>query len=241
MKKKTVKKVSTADNIFNTGIGMEVHAEYIELCNKMGDTLPQEALVAEAKKLLLKRTSLEEKKTALLRLAHGNTLRSLYAIQNYLRNPDPELAAWASLAWQECQNGVLNAGMKKLMGDAAPEMDLIIGGMGGERDLLRCCFVVSTIGERSFTETEKKKVVEILKKVDAHYHAKAEHLDWGDNYVKVTALTSWEVAIGDYIEDLINRCNVSSPLLRFHYFVVNTHDLTKEEIADYLAELKGVT
>jgi hypothetical protein len=240
MKKKLVKKADVADNIFNTHIGMDVHAEYIELYGKISATLSKEVLLAEAKKLLLKRTPLEEKKTALVCLAHGNNLRSLYAIQKYLRNPDPELAAWASLAWQECQNAVLNEGMSKLMGSADAEKDLIIGGMGGERDRMRCCFVISTIGGRVFTKPEREKINTTLKKVDKHYAAKAEHLDWGDNYVKITALTSWEVAVGDYIEDLINQCNALSPFLRFHYFVVNTHDLTTEEIAKYLRGIKHV-
>lgn len=242
MKKKTVKIASVADTIFNTGIGMEVHAEYIEMCGQIGDILSGEELIAEGKKLLSKRTPLEEKKRALFYLAHGNNLRSLYAIQKYLKNPDPELTSLASLAWQECQNAVLNEGMSKLMGEhVATPNDLIIGGMGGVNNLLRCCFVVSTVRGQSFDKSEKGKVLETLKKVDKHYGAKVECLDWGDNYVKVTALTSWEVAVGDYIEDLINQCNGSSPFLRFHYFVVNTHDLTKEEITEYLAELKDIT
>lgn len=240
MKEKSVKKSGAADAILNTTIGMDIHAEYIELCGKIGGTLSKEELVAEAKKLLLKRTPLEEKKVSLLYLAHGSNLRSLYAIQKYLKTPDPELAAWASLAWQECQNAVLNEGMSKLMGSTDMEKDIIIGGMGGERDLLRCCFVVSTLGSRVFIKSEQEKIITTLKQVDAQHHAKTEHLDWGNNYVKITVLTSWEVAVGDYIEDLINHCNVSLPFLRFHYFVVNTHDLTEKEIAEYLAEVKDV-
>jgi hypothetical protein len=242
MKKKPNKEeLYAAKNIFDAPIGVDIHAEYIELCGKMGGTLSKEELVLEAKKLALKRTPLAEKKNALLYLAHGNTLRSLYAIQRYLKNPDPELATWASLAWQECQNAVLNEGMKKLMGDDAPEADMIIGGMGAERDRMRYCFVVSTLGGRAFTKGEQEKVVEMLKKVESHHDAKTEQLDWCDNYVKITALISWEVAVGDYIEALINWCNASSLFLHFHYFVANTHDLTKKEIAEYLAELKDAT
>lgn len=241
MKKKLDKEeLPAAKNIFDIPIEADVHAEYIELCEKIGDALSKEELALEAKKLILKRTPIAEKKKALLYLAHGNNLRSLYAIQKYLKNPDPKLAPWASLAWQECQNVVLHEGMKKLMGDDALENDLIIGGMGGERDRMRYCFVVSALDGRAFEKGEREKVLEILKKVESDYHTKTEQLDWGDNYVKVTALVSWEVAVGDYIEALINRCNASSPFLRFHYFVANTHNLTKKEIAEYLAELKDV-
>ena len=58
-------------------------------------------------------------------------------------------------------------------------------------------------------------------------------------YVKINSLIPIDVASGDYVENLIKECNEPIPFLRFHYFIVNTHNIRVEEIDKYLKDLKN--
>ena len=82
------------------------------------------------------------------------------------------------------------------------------------------------------------KIEEILKNIDKQYYSKSEKIEWGNIYAKITSLIPIDVASGDYVESLISECNSSTLFLRFHYYIANNHDLTKEEIDEYLKELR---
>jgi len=234
-KKKKTKNIS--DVVSKTVIPMEQQSEYIDFHNERVNTdISKEEKIRLISVLLKKRTSLQEKKKALFILGHGNDLRSLYGIQKYLKDPDPDLASWAVLAWQECQNSVLGEGLAKLFGEAE---DLLLGGLGGNDGKLRYCFVICSLEEKAFAQNDKNKTEKTLKKIDKRYSSKAEKVAWGVAYVKITCLISREVAPGDYVESFINACNNPTPFLRFHYFIVNTHDITDKEIDDYMQEIKS--
>jgi hypothetical protein len=79
----------------------------------------------------------------------------------------------------------------------------------------------------------------VLVSIDETYKAVTETVDVHANYLLITALVSMDVAVGRYIEEIIERANNSggNSFLRCHYFAVNTHVPTPDEITDYLSEL----
>ncbi|OHA15724.1 MAG: hypothetical protein A3B08_01765 [Candidatus Taylorbacteria bacterium RIFCSPLOWO2_01_FULL_43_44] len=241
MKKKTKNQNDLSGTLQNTIIPPEIHAEYISYHNKTnGQKYSKEEVIAESQKLLKRKTPTEDKKKIIFRLAHTPVLRAHYAIQKYLKKPDPELTSWAVIAWNESHAGIINEAMGKMFGENDETADdaTIMGGLGGDAKRLRYCFVVSTEKSRDITKEEKQKIWDTIKKIDKSHRSQAEKVEFKRNYAKVVSLIPMDVACGTYIEDIINKSNEPRTFLRFHYFVVNTHILTHHEIDTYLKELE---
>ncbi|OHA02144.1 MAG: hypothetical protein A3A44_03250 [Candidatus Sungbacteria bacterium RIFCSPLOWO2_01_FULL_60_25] len=222
----------------NTLVPSEVHAEYIGFHDHVvQNKYSREQVIEKSKELLRKRTPLEEKKEILFCLAHTPVLRAHYAIQKYLKNPDRELVTWAVVAWHESHTGVLNEGMRTLFGGNTAEEVVVMGGLGGDGKRLRYCFVVSSLKGHPFSIDQEETIRAALK--EDSDHVKTEKIEFGENYAVVTPLVLIEGAVGEFIESLINYCNKPVPFLRFHYFVVNTHLLSKEEINEYLQKFEA--
>ena len=188
-----------------------------------------------------KKTPLDTKKEIIFRMAHTPILRAHYAIQKYLKDPDTKLIPWAVIAWNESHTGIINEAMEKMFGkdDNSADMATVTGGLGRDRDRLRYCFVISFLEGKGLFQNGKKIIEETLKRTDQQFDSKVEKTEYGRAYVKITSLVPNDIAPGDYVETIINECNKPKPYLKFHYFIVNTHDITEEEIQEYLRELKN--
>jgi hypothetical protein len=80
--------------------------EYIDYHKKLPKTYPQipKEEIAWAKKVLFsKKVSLEDKKKALIILAHTGQPDALKTLEKYEKKPDPQLKVWLNMAIQECQ------------------------------------------------------------------------------------------------------------------------------------------
>lgn len=217
---------------------MEVHQEYIQYHDKVNlKEFSDAELKRERDKLLRKKVSLEEKRKLLFLLAHNKSLWALYGIQKYLKTSEPELAGFAELAWQECQAGVLNSALEKI-GFGEEEESVIMGGLGGEGQKLRYCFAVS-VEKSEFSEKDKTLLNTMLQHIAHGMKANIEEAVFSRNYLRVVTLIPMDIAVGDFIESVIDRSNASEYLLRQHYFVVNTHILSDKEIEDYIKEITG--
>jgi len=237
MERKRPRKRATKQSIFGAPISMETHRDYIQYHNGINlKEFSDAELKRERDKLLRKKVSLEEKKKLLFLLAHTKSLWALYGIQKYLKAPEPELAEFAQLAWQECQAGVLNLALEKL-GFEEQDEPVIMGGFGGSENKLRFCFAIST-EKHQFTEADKAHIQGALQNTARELKSKLEEMFFSKNYLRVTVLVPMDIAVGDFIEDVIANSNASEPLLRQHYFVVNTHILSNKEIENYI---QGIT
>ena len=237
MEKKHPKKRATKQSIFGAPISMETHRDYIQYHNGINlKEFSDAELRRERDKLLKKKVPLEEKKKLLFLLAHNKSLWALYGIQKYLKAPEPELADFAELAWQECQSGVLNSALEKL-GFAEEDDPVIMGGRSGTGNKLWYCFAVST-ERHKFSETDRANIQGALQNTARELKSKLEETVFSKNYLRVTILVPMDVAVGDFIENMIANSNASEPLLRQHYFVVNTHILSNKEIENYI---QGIT
>ena len=80
--------------------------EYIDYHQKLPKTFPMisEKEITGAKKTLLsKQTNIENKKKALIILAHTGQLDAYKTLEIYEKKPDPELKIWINMAIQECE------------------------------------------------------------------------------------------------------------------------------------------
>ncbi len=88
--------------------------EYIEYHKKIPESyytnMPEEEVEWSGKILLSENSGIEDKKRALLILAHKGSAGSYKILEEYEKNPDPELKIWLNLAIQECK-GFLKSGI----------------------------------------------------------------------------------------------------------------------------------
>ena len=82
--------------------------EYIEYHKKIPESyyanMPEEEIEWSREILLSKKSSIENKKKALIILAHKGRIDVYKTLEEYEKNPDPELKIWLNLAIQECQS-----------------------------------------------------------------------------------------------------------------------------------------
>ena len=82
--------------------------EYIEYHKKIPESyylnMPEEEIEWSREILFSKKSEIEDKKRALIILAHKGRPDVYKILEEYEKNPDPELKIWLNLAIQECQN-----------------------------------------------------------------------------------------------------------------------------------------
>ncbi|MBM3261603.1 hypothetical protein FJY93_04260 [Candidatus Kaiserbacteria bacterium] len=238
-KKKTAqKKRSARRRALDIRIPPEVHKEYVSFHSER-DIGSRTKWALEHRDLLLKRkTPLEEKKEILSILAHSPELKALYGIQKYLKNPDQKLESFAALAWQECEQRVLERGMEKLFGSRDFVPPLIIGGLGGDAQNMRYQFVLTAIGSEDIVKENMAMLTRVFEKEARVKGERIEEITYRPNVIVCSSLISHNAAVGNHIERIIAAINAEKEILRNHYLVVNTHEIADDEIAEYLASLE---
>ncbi|MCK5123343.1 MAG: SEC-C domain-containing protein [Candidatus Pacebacteria bacterium] len=82
--------------------------EYVEYHKKIPESyylnMPEEEIEWAREILLSGKSEIEDKKRALIILAHKGRPDVYKILEEYEKNPDPELKIWLNLAIQECQN-----------------------------------------------------------------------------------------------------------------------------------------
>lgn len=220
-------------------VTLETQKEYIGYHNQI-DTESKKVWALEKRdRILKKKTPLDEKKQIIFTLAHIPELKALYGIQKYLKNPDPELAEFAAIAWQECQQGILEGGMRGLLGVEFEAPPLIMSGLGGGGQNLRYQFVLTTLGSKNIVKENMEMLTRVIEADSKRKGTCIEDAVFRPNFIACTSLVSHDVAVGTHIERLIATINAEKEILRHHYLVVNTHVIEDEEIAEYLQELES--
>lgn len=83
-------------------------AEYIEYHKKIPESyylnMPEEEIEWSRKILLSEKSEIEDKKRALIILAHKGRLDAYKILEEYEKNPDQELKIWLNLAIGECKS-----------------------------------------------------------------------------------------------------------------------------------------
>ncbi len=215
----------------NIEIPQETHAEYIRYHDQVDTgSLDADAVIGESELLFSNNAPLEDRKRILFSLAHVGTLEAINILQRYLEGPVQELVTWATLCFNECRMFV-----------KADELDedqvVIMSGAGGDGRRMRWYFVLSAKDNKPFADHEQKIISNKLNEISNLLDSKIENIEFQEYAVLVTAMVSFEVAVGKLIEDVIRACNKGKRFLRFHYFVVNTKKPSQEDIQEYLDEL----
>lgn len=230
MPKKTNKQITQLVDIISVYEGdipikPSVHEEYIEYHGRISiDNYDYEKTFRETKKLFEKDIPWEVKKKLLFLLGEFATPECFQILKRYLNNEKLLHKEWALLALQELRFHIENELYEE-------GKDMVMSPIGGKRNMLRYYVVVSKKKGKKFSNEEKNILKLALTKIAKQMQSEAEDFEFNNSYVLIKMLTSVDVASGDVIDALLDECK---DILRYHYFMVNTHKPTKKEIDEYL-------
>jgi len=214
-------------DVMEEGIDIQTQKEYIELSHSFGEGELTEQETIKLGSLLCRNIPVDGKKRALSMLAHIGTVVAFRQIEQYSKSPDVELQKWTYLALRECRMFLENS-----LGDV--NTGLIVSGMGGIGERMRIYFFVLPLMERPFTSLQKDTIRDEYTILCKAYNSIIETFYYADNYVGLTILIPFDVAIATIIDNGIKKCNELGAFVLEYYYVTNIGVPDESEIPDII-------
>lgn len=212
-----------------------IQKEYIEYHNQVDiEKYGCDKVIAQSKENLFSpQTPVEIKKKLLFLLGHFATNECFKILRDYIDNPKTDLKGWVTLAIQDLRLKVEN----EIYDDGR---DMVMSPVGGKGDKLRSYAVVSTKHSKPFTNSEKEIIEKEFSKIVEDKNSEVESVEFGKEYALIKILISINTAPAEIFDTFLDICSKKEKILRYHYFLVNTHKITKKEIENYLREVRSI-
>jgi len=206
-----------------------IHKEYVAYHKRIDcKKYDVQQTIGQSKKLLLKRTpNLAVKKKLLFLLGHFAIKECFEILKDYLNDPKTPLKDWAILCLKDLQLTVESQFSDE---DTA----FIMSPLGGKNNMGRCCVVIGSKQNKILDTKDKLTIIEDLYKTTKQY-AQVEKAIFGKNYIWFMILISFDTAPQMVIDAFLDVVSKEKGILKYHFFMVNTHNITKKEIREYLA------
>lgn len=219
-------------NILEVKIDMETQKEYLDYSHSFGHgELTENETINLGNMLFESKIGRDDKKKVLTLLAHLGTITAFRQIEKYFKNPGNVLKQWTALALQECKMFLESTLTDQSVG-------FISSGLGGFDDKLRFFFLVLSASDRSFTTTQKKVIKDEFNLIAKELNCVVESVDLADAYAGLTALVPLDIAVGNFIEAGIKKCNEYGEFVFEYYYVTNQQIPNKSEIPDIIKIVK---
>lgn len=215
-------------NILGAGIDIQIQQEYINHSDTFDrGELTENETRAIGSILEKKDLPVNNKKAALVLLAHLGTIEAFRQIEKYNNNPDNELQQWTLLALQECKMFLENSLLNESTG-------FISTGLGGIDNRLRYYLFVLPPTSYTFTCIQKDIVKDEFHIVCKNFNSILETINFSDTFIAMKILVPLGVAVGTIIEAGINKCNELGDFVFIHYYVTNDKIPEQSEIDDII-------
>lgn len=172
-------------------------------------------------------TPLEKKKWAIVSLAHIVRPDVFDVLKKYNENPEPTLRVWAQMALDECR-----AFLQAELGEGEKITISSLAGRVGER--LRYYFVLNPTAGLWHAENELL-LRTAISEVSRALNFEIENVEFGDNFVLVTALHLLDQAQEELVDGIFEFCDCDGPILGDRCLISNTHKPPESEIKEWLA------
>jgi len=219
-------------DILEQGIDAQVQEEYLGYSHRIERGELAEAETIALGSILFKAGASEEaRKKALTLLAHMGTVAAFRWIEKYRNAPDEGMEQWAALALMECRMFLESTLTDQSTG-------FITSGLGGRDGRLRYYFLVlSATGER-FTGTQEDIMGKEAQLVAKGLNSIVESFAPSGTFAGLTVLIPMDVAVGTFIETVIEKCNELGGFVFEHYYVTNQHVPDGPEIEEIINKVR---
>lgn len=170
----------------------------------------------------------EERKTALLKLASINEVEAYRAIEKFYKQPDSDFKEWTALALQQSMLIIKSS----LLGE---QIVFISTGLGGKNGKLRYHLIFpysNTIKQLSDYQ------IKILKEESEFYlsysKGEIEEFEFTSRYASFMIILPLRVPITDIVKLIVDECNQYGSFLSEDILVTNMKKLSDEEIINII-------
>lgn len=210
----------------NDVLPMKAVHEYLEYHKKIKPAVKKKEINTLGKALLNKKTKIEDKKAALVNLAHVATPEVFAVLKTYHGQPDKELKVWSELALQECQFF--------LKSELFNEGEIHIGSLSGTKgDKMRFYFMFKTLDGETVDEEAADFLEKVLLEGADYFGGEMEKLEFGKTFAIISILLPFDVAPADFAQAAINIGNRNGFLWHGDYYVNNTHHPKTKDIRNF--------
>ncbi|NJK94700.1 MAG: hypothetical protein HC830_11230 [Bacteroidetes bacterium] len=214
-------------SVLQEQVDIDVQLEYFESSKKIRKSKKTTDTFNLIEELNASGSNLDLKKKILIRLASMDQVEAYRAIENYHKNPDPELKDWATLAMQESR--VL------LESSFLDENQVFIStGLGGKGSKLRYFIVLIAKKGQDIGDLQKKIISNEMGFIFQRYICELEEVEYSTKFAAVKALIPLNVSLNNLFSEIVDECNQYGDFLHSNVIVTNVKILSFDEISDYL-------
>ncbi|MDR1357166.1 MAG: hypothetical protein LBJ58_05800 [Tannerellaceae bacterium] len=176
--------------------------------------------------------STEHKKYILSALATSNDVRAYRLLEEYVQNPDPDVADWSYMALMESR--------LSLESELLEERQIYIStGLGGKGEKLRFCVLLTASGEEPFQQYQRQT---IEREFDYTLHTEdceIERIAIHDLYVKLLILVPVRKDIKAILEKVVTECNQYGNFISGLVTITNMKEISAAEIEEIIRKNHG--
>ncbi|MFH1253258.1 MAG: hypothetical protein V1664_02910 [Candidatus Uhrbacteria bacterium] len=201
--------------------------EYLSYHQKIATKVSKKEITQLSKTLLSPKAEIEEKKLAIVTLAHIADQSVFEVLKKYHTRPDKELRVWSELACQECRSF--------LKSEIFEEATIDIGSLGGTKgDKIRFYFIFKTIDGETVNKTVMKNTDNVLFEAADFFTGEIEKVKYGENFLVASVLLPFEIAPLEFGQAVVNVANRDSFVWHGEFYINNTHLPGKKDIDNFL-------
>lgn len=208
-------------------VSIKAAQEYVAYHQKIASRVSKKEIARLSKVLLSPRAEVEEKKKALVTLAHVAEQSVFEVLKKYHQRPDKELRVWSELACQECRAFLKS----EVFDEAGVEISSLSGTKG---DKMRFHFIFKTLVGETVGEAVAKNMNSVLLEAADFFSGEVEKVGYGESFSVVSVLLPFEVAPSEFAQAVVNVANRESFIWHGDFYVNNTHLPNQKEIRDFL-------
>jgi hypothetical protein len=214
-------------SVLQEQVDIDVQLEYFESSKKFRKLKSKKDPLILIDKLNSSGSDLDQKKSILIQLASIDQVEAYRAIEMYLKNPDPELKDWATLAMQESRVLLESSFLDE-------NQVLISTGLGGKGAKLRYFVVLIAKKGLIFEELHRKIISNELNFIFQKYQTELEEIQFSERFAALKALIPLNISLNSIFNEVVDECNQFGDFLHSNVIVTNVKVLTFDEISDYL-------
>lgn len=179
----------------------QVAVDYFMYCaEKRDDNLDPQEVLKQAQQLFTDGLTLDQKKELIANIANIDTIEAHNILEQYLKNPDPQLKDWASVALQE-NSALLQSALLE-----EPQI-IVTCSLGAKNNKLRFFAIIYT---QDFTPLQKWQTQLIEKELNFAFDkigVELEQIQFGQFFANLVLLVPLEVELYDTLTKTINKIN----------------------------------
>lgn len=227
---KFLKETDGEFHILEKQISVDIQLEYFKFSDRLRKTVPSEEGFDLDKYMIdLKNpeSTKEYKQEILSTLAISKEVKSYRILEEYIKQPDPELTDWAYMALMESRI--------TLETELSDEKQIYIStGLGGKGQKLRFFLLLLSSTEEPFLDYQRQVIEREFEYALSKLDCEIERLTIKDRYVEIVLLMPIRLDIKKTIEDIIQECNQYGNFLSPVFTVTNMKELDEQEIEKIL-------